>query len=80
MNLSSNIINLFLSKISYEIYLIHGAVFSFVSFCKSDLNSGVLIVLCVLFSVAVAWIIHTFTQPCINMLKGVCNNESANCK
>ena len=75
-----NIFNLFLSKISYEIYLIHGAVFAFVSFVKSDLDSGVYILISIIFSVAFAWVIHKCTQPCINSLKGISNNESIDCK
>lgn len=57
--------SLFLGKISYEVYLIHGSVFGLLSAFLPEVNSGVFIGLSVVITVALSWGVSSVSKPII---------------
>ena len=51
-------LNAILGSISYEVYLVHGTVFSLVSEITGGLSSGLFIAFSVAGTVLVAWVLH----------------------
>lgn len=61
-----NYVAKFLGSISYEIYLLHGAVFVILQACRTDWNSGVFVASSILVTVLIATAVHTI---CAHILK-----------
>ena len=59
----------FLGSISYEVYLIHGTVFAFVTLIYPSLDSGIFIILSIAITLAVAVIINRISQMLLNVIR-----------
>ena len=73
-----NRLNTFLGSISYEVYLIHGSVFSFLCVINKNMNSGVFVVLALIISVAISWGLKICCRPLINLFKNKSDESSGN--
>ena len=63
-----NRISLFLGKISYEVYLLHGIVFSLISFLMPEINSGWFVLVSIVATVILSWIVNKFSSSVIKRL------------
>lgn len=61
----------FLGSISYEVYLLHGAVFTFLAGVSGIENSGVFIWSAVIITVVIAAIVKMVSMPVIGVLKNI---------
>jgi peptidoglycan/LPS O-acetylase OafA/YrhL len=59
----------FLGCISFEIYLLHGTVFRLISFWKTDINSGIFIVLSIILTVCISTVVHILGAKIIKLFK-----------
>lgn len=64
-----NCINSFLGKISYEIYLIHGAVFSVLNIIRQNWISGIYIFVSLLITILLSILLHLICKPIIKIIK-----------
>ena len=63
-----NKVTLFLGEVSYEVYLIHSYVFSFVSRVCEDLSSGPYILMCLVGTVLSAAVVHFISKKVLKLL------------
>lgn len=63
-----NKLSLFLGKISYEVYLLHGAVFGLLAAFAPGLDSGVFIVLSIAVTIVLSWLVSIVSKPIVGGL------------
>lgn len=64
-----NKVSFFLGTISYEVYIVHGAVFKLLEQVDLVMESGVYIYLSIMLTVSLATIIHFASRPMIRMVR-----------
>ena len=65
-----NKVSLWLGNISYEVYLSHHMMMAaLICWLPVGVNSGVFILLTVLFTLAVSTVIHSISKPIVNYLR-----------
>lgn len=64
-----NKVNSFLGNISYEVYLLHGGVFSILATIIPDINSGLFVVLSIMLTVALAYLLNQICKPIVRLLR-----------
>lgn len=64
-----NKVSLFLGSISYEVYLLHGAVFGVLAAFVPELNSGIFIGMSIAITVGIAFVIHIVGTRVVKMIK-----------
>lgn len=62
-------LNAILGSISYEVYLVHGTVFSLVSEIAGGLSSGPFIAFSVAGTVLVAWVLHAIGGFALSLVR-----------
>ncbi len=63
-----NPVGRFMGKISYEVYLLHGAVFTLISSIAPDINSGLFILLSILVTVALSPVINRISNMILSLI------------
>ena len=67
-----NKVNMFLGKISYEIYLLHTVIFTFLNIIIEQfslkINSGIYIILSIVITIFVSYIIYNLTNYILNKI------------
>lgn len=66
-----NKVSLFLGRISYEVYLIHGAVFGLMATFMPGINSGLFISLSIVITVALSWVVNLMSRPVIKKVNSL---------
>ena len=64
-----NKLNSFLGNISYEIYLLHGSVFTLLAAIDKNMNSGVFVVASVAITVALAYVLNRICRPIVKLFR-----------
>lgn len=66
-----NKVSLFLGKLSYEVYLLHGAVFGLIAYLLPEINSGMFIVISIAVTVVLSWIVSVVSKPIVGRINKV---------
>ena len=64
-----NRINAFLGGISYEVYILHGSVFSLMRFLRKEWNSGIFIITALVITVLLSWIMKQVSGMILRRIK-----------
>ena len=64
-----NKLNSFLGNISYEIYLLHGSVFTLLAVIDKNINSGVFVITSVAITVTLAYVLNRMCRPIVKLFR-----------